>query len=229
MNPKWICIIGIGLLVTGSGAQQPVVLDTKTDKVSYSIGADLAKNLKQQGVSVNPEALAQGLKDAFAGGSMLMSAADMEKTLNFVKTEIRQRQLMAPKLAGDENRAAGEAFLAENKKKPGVVTLPSGLQYRVLQAGSGPKPTGADTVECIYRGTLPNGSEFDSSPKDGKPVEMNLRKTIPGLREALELMPAGSKWQIVIPAQLAYRSWGKPPTVGPYSAVIFEVELVSLK
>lgn len=229
MIPRWIGIAALGLLAARCAAEQPVVLDTKADKASYSIGVDLAKNLKQQGVSVNPNALAQGIRDALSGGTLMMSNADIEKTLNLLKTEIRQRQLMAPKLAGDENRAAGDAFLAENKTKPGVVTLPSGLQYRVLTSGSGRQPVAAETVECTFRGTLLDGTEFDSSPEGGKPAVMSLNKVIPGFREAVKLMPIGSKWQIFIPPQLAYRSWGKPPKVGPYATVIFDVELVAVK
>lgn len=226
---KWIPLVALGLVVPATFAEQPLVLTTPQEKASYCIGVDLAQNLQKQGVKVDADILAQGLKDVFAGGAKLLSEADIAKTLNLVKTQIRQRQLMAPKLTGDDNRIAGDAFLAANKAKPNVVTLPSGLQYLVLKAGAGSKPGPSDTVECRYHGTLLDGTEFEGSPRDGKTVTLNLQKIIPGLREALRLMPVGSKWQLFVPPQLGYRSWGKPPFVGPYATLIFDVELVDVK
>jgi FKBP-type peptidyl-prolyl cis-trans isomerase FklB len=131
--------------------------------------------------------------------------------------------------AAEDNRKAGESFLAENKKKEGVVTLPSGLQYKVLKAGDGKKPTDADTVECHYRGTLINGTEFDSSYLTGQPATFKIAGVIPGWREALKLMPVGSKWQLFVPSQLAYGARGKGGSIGPNAALIFEVELLAIK
>jgi FKBP-type peptidyl-prolyl cis-trans isomerase FklB len=131
--------------------------------------------------------------------------------------------------AAEDNKKAGESFLAENKKKEGVVTLPSGLQYKVLKAGDGKKPTDTDTVECNYRGTHIDGTEFDSSYRTGQPATFKVAGVIPGWREALKLMPVGSKWQIFVPSQLAYGTRGKPGSVGPNAALIFEVELLAIK
>jgi FKBP-type peptidyl-prolyl cis-trans isomerase FklB len=213
----------------GPKTQPETVLKTQEDKVNYGIGVSMAKNLKQQKIEVNADILIKGLRDELTGAKLLMTEEELTKTMREFQIELRQKQAKAVKMAAEENRKEGEAFLAENKKKEGVVTLPSGLQYKVLKAGEGKKPTDADTVEVHYRGTLINGTEFDSSLRAGQPATFAVTGVIPGMKEALKLMPVGSKWQIVIPSQIAYGERGSPPVIGPNSTLIFELELLDIK
>jgi len=169
------------------------------------------------------------LRDALSGAKLLMTEEDLRATLSAFQTEWKQKRAQALRLPAEENRKAGEAFLAENRSKEGVVTLPSGLQYKVLKAGDGKKPTEADTVECRYRGTLLNGNEFDSTDRAGKPATFKLSGVIPGWKEALQLMPVGSKWQLFIPSQLAYGEQGSGRYIGPNATLVFEVELLAIK
>jgi len=146
-----------------------------------------------------------------------------------LQTEMRAKQAQATKELAEKNKQAGEAFLAENKKKDGVVTLPSGLQYKILKAGDGPKPSAEDTVVCQYRGTLIDGKEFDSSYKHNQPATFPVNRVIKGWTEALQLMPTGSKWQLFIPPDLGYGDRGAGADIPPDATLIFEVELVSIK
>jgi len=215
----------------------PFTLKTDKDKLSYAIGMDLAKGLHQQGVEVDPAVLARGLKDSLAGQKTLLTDQEEQATLTALRTELRKKQqemreqaMQAQKLAGEANKKEGDAFLAENKTKDGIVTLPSGLEYKILKEGDGPKPAASDSVVCNYRGTLINGSEFDSSYKRGQPATFGVRQVIKGWTEALQLMPVGSKWQLFIPGELAYGERGTPGgPIGPNSTLIFEVELLSIQ
>jgi FKBP-type peptidyl-prolyl cis-trans isomerase FklB len=159
----------------------------------------------------------------------LLTEEEARAAIMHLQAQLRQKQIEAMKLAGEKNQKAGEAFLAENKKKEGVVTLPSGLQYKILKAGEGKKPTAEDTVVCNYRGTLIDGTEFDSSYKRGEPATFPVRGVIKGWTEALQLMPVGSKWQLFIPPTLAYGERGAGAQIGPDATLIFEVELISIK
>jgi FKBP-type peptidyl-prolyl cis-trans isomerase FklB len=158
-----------------------------------------------------------------------MSDKDMEATMNAFQQEMMSKMQAKQKVEGEKNKKEGEAFLEANKKKEGVVTLPSGLQYKILKAGTGAKPTAKDTVKVNYRGTLIDGTEFDSSYKGGKPVEFPLGQVIKGWIEGIQLMPVGSKWQLFIPSNLAYGERGGGQMIGPNAALIFEVELLSIK
>jgi FKBP-type peptidyl-prolyl cis-trans isomerase FklB len=171
---------------------------------------------------------ARGLKDALAGSKPLLTEDQEKAALTQLQTEVRTAQEAKAHEAGAANRKVGDAFLAENKSKEGVVTLPSGLQYKILTAGTGPKPTASDTVSCNYRGTLISGKEFDSSYKRGQPVSFPVSGVIKGWTEALQLMPVGSKWQLFIPADLAYGDRGAGADIGPGETLIFEVELISI-
>jgi FKBP-type peptidyl-prolyl cis-trans isomerase FklB len=185
--------------------------------------------LHKQSVPVDPNILLRGLKDALAGGKTAMTEDQARAALMVVQNEIRKKQEEQMQLAGEAGKKEGEAFLAANKAKDGVVALPSGLQYKILTAGTGPKPTTSDSVVCNYRGTLINGTEFDSSYKRGEPATFPVSGVIKGWTEALQLMPVGSKWQLFVPSDLAYGERSPDPSIGPNSTLIFEVELLSIK
>jgi FKBP-type peptidyl-prolyl cis-trans isomerase FklB len=199
------------------------------DKLSYAIGADLVRGLKGQGIDVNTELLIKAVRDASAGNTLVMTDADVTATLKRFEDERKHDYEHAKGMLAAKNKKAGEAFFAANLKKAGVVTLPSGLQYKILNAGDGKKPKGDDTLECHYRGTLLDGTEFDNSYKRNQPATFALNRTIKGWSEALQLMPVGSKWQVFIPPQLAYGDRGAAGVIGPNATLIFEVELISIK
>ena len=207
----------------------PLALTTQKDKFSYALGMNLGTNLHKQSVPVDPNILLRGLKDALAGNKTALTEDEARATLMDVQTEMRKKQEEQMKMAGDASKKEGEAFLAVNKSKEGVVTLPSGLQYKILTQGTGPKPTTSDSVVCNYRGTLINGTEFDSSYKRGEPATFPVSGVIKGWTEALQLMPVGSKWQLFVPSDLAYGERSPAPEIGPNSTLIFEVELLSIQ
>ena len=206
-----------------------LALTTPKDKFSYALGMNLGTSLHRQSVPVDPNILLRGLKDSLAGGKTLLTEDQAKAALTEVQNEMRKKQQEQMQAAGEANKKEGEAFLAANKGKDGVVTLPSGLQYKVLTQGTGPKPAADDTVVCNYRGTLINGTEFDSSYKRGQPATFPVSGVIKGWTEALPLMPVGSKWQLFIPAELAYGERAPGPEIGPNATLIFEVELLSIQ
>jgi len=218
---------------TKSAATAPA-LTTRKQKFSYALGMNigqgLGSNLKKQGVEVDWTLVAQGLKDVVSDSKTRLTEEEAKKVLTEVQNEVRAQQQEKMKEAADKNKTEGEAFLAANKSKEGVVTLPSGLQYKILTEGKGPKPTAADTVVCNYRGTLINGTEFDSSYKRGEPATFPVGGVIKGWTEALQLMPVGSKWQLFIPSSLAYGERPDPRSgIEPNATLIFEVELISIQ
>ncbi len=204
-------------------------LPTQKDKLSYAIGMNIGKGLHKDSVDINPTILMRGLKDAMAGGATLMTDEQAQATIVELRQQLSQKMEAQRKEAGVTNKKDGEAFLAANKTKPGVVVLPSGLQYKILTAGTGPKPTTTDSVECNYKGTLINGTEFDSSYKRGQPATFPVTGVIKGWTEALQLMPVGSKWQLVLPPDLAYGARGAGEAIGPDETLVFEVELLSIQ
>jgi len=213
---------------TAAKGTAPVALKTQKEKFSYALGMNLGMSLKKQSVEVDPVILSQGLKAALAGGKALLSPEEAQATLMEVQNDLRKKQQEKMQVAGEANKKDGAAFLASNKTKEGVVTLPSGMQYKILKEGTGVKPTATDSVVCNYRGTLINGTEFDSSYKRGQPATFPVVGVIKGWTEALQLMPVGSKWQLFIPSELAYGERGAGGDIGPNATLIFEVELMSI-
>ena len=228
MTLKWLGAAAL-CLVTAYASAEDATLKNPKDKLSYGIGTDLGRNLKRLGVDVDADLLIKGFTDAMSGAKPLMTDEEIGATLNALQQQIQRKTAQAAAAAGEENKKAGEAFLAQNKAKQGVVTLPSGLQYKIIKAGDGKKPTASDTVECNYRGTLIDGNEFDSSYRRGQPATFGVSQVIPGWQEALQLMAVGSKWQLFVPADLAYGERGAGREIGPNSTLIFEVELLAIK
>jgi FKBP-type peptidyl-prolyl cis-trans isomerase FklB len=214
---------------TAAKTTAPLALKTSKDKFSYALGMKMGTNLKRQDVPVDPNILARGLKDGLAGSKTLLTDDEAQAAIVQVQTELRTKQQEKMQEAGAANKKEGDTFLTGNKAKEGVVTLPSGLQYKILKEGTGPKPAATDSVVCNYRGTLINGTEFDSSYKRGQPATFPVNGVIKGWTEALQLMPVGSKWQLFIPAELAYGERGPDPAIGPNATLIFEVELLSIE
>ena len=207
----------------------PSPFKDQKEKLSYALGMSLGENFRRQSMEVDTDTLVRGINDGLSGGKTLMTDQELQATLMQMQSELRAKQQERIRAEATANKKQGEDFLEANKNKPGVVTLPSGLQYKVITQGTGPTPLATDTVVCNYRGTLIDGSEFDSSAKNGgKPASFQVGRVIRGWTEALQLMPAGSKWELYIPANLAYGERGAGP-IGPNATLIFEVELLSIE
>jgi FKBP-type peptidyl-prolyl cis-trans isomerase len=207
----------------------PGLRDEKA-KNSYALGMEMGKRLKGQFPELDGELVSRGLRDALAGEDKpLFTEGEQKAALAAVQSEVQARRVLARRQLAERNKNDGQAFLASNKAKEGVVTLATGLQYKVLKAGEGRKPTIDDSVVCHYRGTLVDGTEFDSSHKRHLPAAFALKRVIPGWREALQLMPVGSRWQIVVPSNLAYGPKGARGAIGPDATLVFDVELLSIK
>ena len=226
---------GTGTTKSGTAAAKkpaatPFTLKTERDKQSYAIGLNIGRSMKRDDLGIDPEVLARGLRDGFGDKKALMTDEEMQTALMQLKADVQKHQQEKYQATLEKNKAEGDAFLAANKAKAGVVTLPSGLQYKVLQEGTGPKPAATDTVECNYKGTLIDGTEFDSSYKRGQTAKFPVNQVIKGWTEALQLMPVGSKWELFIPSSLGYgeRGAGNGP-IGPNATLVFEVELISIQ
>ena len=204
-------------------------LQTDMDKLSYSIGSDLGKNFKRQGIDINPTVMAKGIQDGMSGGALLLTEQQMKYVLNKFQKDLMAKRTAEFNKKAEDNKAKGEAFLTANKAKTGVVALADGLQYKIVKAGTGAKPGKDDTVTVEYTGRLISGEVFDSTEKTGKPATFKLSQVIPGWTEALQLMPAGSTWEVYVPSNLAYgqRSVGGP--IGPNETLIFNIHLISVK
>ncbi len=213
------------------GARSTTVLTLKTpkDKNSYAIGLGIGKSLHRDQVEVDPSIILRGLRDGLADGKTLMTDDEVKATMTALKSDLQKKQEVKMQEVAEANKQEGEAFLAANKTQEGVVTLPSGLQYKILKEGTGPKPTASDSVVCNYRGTLLNNTEFDSSYKRGQPATLRVSGVIKGWTEALQLMPVGSKWQLFVPAELAYGQRAPGGPIGPNATLVFEIELLSIQ
>jgi FKBP-type peptidyl-prolyl cis-trans isomerase FklB len=228
MRFKLIAVFGMILLASQVHAQK-VVLKNQKEKVSYIIGLGIGKNFKQQAMDIDPDALTKGLRDALSGAKPALTDQEINEAMAALKNEMAAKQKELVRTVGEKNKKEGEAFLAENKKKPEVKTLSSGLQYKVLQAGKGKKPKLTDTITVHYRGTLVSGKEFENSYQKGQPASFAVNTVIPGWIEALQMMEVGSKWQLFIPSQLAYGEQGRMPAIEPNATLIFEIELLAIQ
>jgi FKBP-type peptidyl-prolyl cis-trans isomerase FklB len=212
-------------------AGAPLVLKTQKEKASYAIGVNIGKGLHRDGVDVDTALIQRGIRDALLNNKLLLTDDEMKTALMGLQADLKKKADTEMAAAGAANKKEGETFLAANKAKEGVVTLPDGLQYKILTPGNGPKPTATDTVVANYKGTLINGTEFDSSYKRGQPVTFPVGQVIKGWTEVLQLMPVGSKWEVYIPSDLAYgpQGPGRAGPIGPDQTLIFEIELVSIQ
>jgi FKBP-type peptidyl-prolyl cis-trans isomerase FklB len=223
-----LCLLMFFAALPVSAKQDATVLKSDQDKISYGLGVDISRNFTKEGVEINLDLLIRGLKDGMAGGDLLMPEKDLRPLLRQFQGEMRKKMVFNRRTAGVENKKKSMDFLEENKKKEGVQSLPSGVQYKVLKKGGGALPKDTDIVIVHYRGNLINGKEFDAS-EPGKTTPLTLSSLIPGWKEALKLMPVGSKWQIVIPPELAYGERGVGNDIGANELLIFEVELVGVQ
>ena len=217
------------ITVDGMAEEKKVDLTSTRDKISYSIGTRIGKDFSRQHLDIDPDILIRGIKDAMDGKEMLMTEAEVRAVLKKIQQEQMAAKKVQMKATGERNAKEGAAFLAENAKKDGVVSLPSGLQYKILTKGTGKIPTQTDTVTVNYRGTLIDGREFDSSYKRGQPATFPVNGVIRGWTEALQLMKEGAKWQLFIPGELAYGERGAGQAIGPNATLVFDVELISIK
>lgn len=217
------------LLLAGIALAEPQVFKSEKEKLSYSMGVATGTQLKRQEIDVDSDMFAKGIKDVISGTPLMIPEKEVQETLMNFQKDLAAKQTEKAKETGEKNKKEGEVFLAENKKKGGVKTLPSGLQYRVIKEGTGKAPKEADTVVTNYKGKLIDGTEFDSSYKRGQPATFPVKGVIKGWTEALQLMKEGSVWELFVPSDLAYGERGAGSVIGPNATLIFEVELISIK
>jgi FKBP-type peptidyl-prolyl cis-trans isomerase FklB len=229
MKLKYLTPFAAIALVAPVFAGQPTVLKDQRDKASYSIGVNIGSGMKANSFDLNTEALMSGVQDGISGAKPQLSDKEREETLMAFEQDLQKKETDRLKLLAEKNKKEGAEFLAANKAKEGVKTLPSGLQYKVLAEGNGPQPKPTDQITVNYRGTLLDGTEFDSSYKHGQPVTLPVNGVIKAWSEALPMMKTGAKWQLFVPADLAYGEQGAGRAIGPDSTLIFEVELVGIK
>ena len=213
---------------TVAADETKTAVTTEDEKISYSLGYNIGQNLKRD-FDVNMDSFFQGFTESQKGGETTLTEAEMKDVMVLFQNKMREKQMAKMKVAAEDNKSKGEAFLKANKEKEGIITLESGLQYRVITSGDGALPQASDTVECHYRGTTIDGKEFDSSYKRGKPASFQVGGVIKGWTEALQLMKVGSKWELFIPSELAYGDRGAGNAIAPGSTLLFEVELLGIK
>ncbi len=226
---KQLGAVVIMIAAVAAIAAEPPAFSDEQDKASYAIGLQIARSMKAQGVPLNVDAFAKGFQAGYSGAPALLSDEELQRTLQAFQQEMMKKQQQAIAAESAANREKGKAFLEANKAKDGVVELPSGLQYKVIKAGTGKKPKADSTVRVHYRGRLLDGTEFDSSFKRGQPAEFPVNSVIQGWTEALQLMQEGAEWELYIPASLAYGDQGAGGMIKPGSTLIFNVELLEVK
>lgn len=224
-----MAMCGVVALSGAAFAADAPELKGDKEKLSYSIGMDIGGNLKRQSVEVDPDLLAKGVKDSYGDGKTLLTEEEVRQAISDFQKSLTAKRMETMQKLGEKNKGEGAVFLAGNAKKEGVKTLPSGLQYREITPGTGKSPKATDTVTVQYKGTLLDGTEFDSSYKRGQPATFPVSGVIPGWTEALQLMKEGAKWELFIPSNLAYGERGAGGEIGPNATLIFEVELISVK
>jgi len=229
MKSRIVLSAGLSILAMATLAWGEDALKERADKLSYALGLNIGNSFKQQSIEINPNIFLQGVTDAFTVGKHLLSDDEVREIMTALNKELAEKNAEALKKSAEKNKEEAVLFLGENKKKDGVKTLASGLQYKVINEGKGKSPKAADTVSVHYRGTLINGREFDSSYRRGEPATFPVNGVIPGWTEALQLMKEGAKWQLFIPSDLAYGERGAGNVIGPNAALIFEVELITVK
>ncbi len=229
MRHSHILVVLLALLCIHAVAQDSSTLPTEKDKFSYALGMQVGEGFRKQSLDLNAETVAKGIIDAYTGGKTVLTEAEMRDVLSHAQKEFEKKTTELREQQGQEQLKYGQEFLAANQRKPGVVALPSGLQYRILKQGKGKKPDLDSFVVCNYRSMRIDGTEFDNSSKHSGPVTLSVRGTIKGWQEALQLMPAGSKWELYIPYYLAYGSLGAGQFVPPNATLVFELELVKIK
>lgn len=230
-NSIWTPVLLIISCAVALGAGEAKALDlaAQPERQGYSIGYQLGADFRAKKIQVNPDALSAGLKAGLEGVEPAIEKEQMHSVLSDLQKQVEEDRKVQLKKIADDNRLAGEKFLAENSGKDGVVALPSGLQYKVVQAGDGPRPDATSKVTVNYRGSLPDGTEFDSSYQRGQPATFPVNRVISGWTEAMQLMPVGSKWLLYVPGALAYGERGAPPKIGSNQLLLFEVELLSFE
>lgn len=224
-----LAAISLGLYACDKGSSEKQTLDTTLQKASYSYGVDVASRLKQQGIDLDVNALNRGISDSYDGAELALDDEARIQAKTMFQAELRDSMAKKQAETAASNQATGEAFLAENAKKEGVITTDSGLQYKILATGDGEQPKDTDTVTTHYRGTLIDGREFDSSYKRDKPASFPVKGVIKGWTEALQLMHVGDKWQLFIPADLAYGETKRSELIEANSTLVFELELLGIK
>lgn len=224
MNFKYLMVPAIALFM-GNATAADSSIDTDKKKMSYAIGLQIGKDFSRSGMDIDVSAMSSAINDVLSNKTPKLSETELQQAMNL----LREQQMKKQSAVGDQNKAAGIAFLAENKKKQGVITLPSGVQYKVLNKGSGVHPTPSNSVVAHYEGRLIDGKVFDSSMKRGQPATFPVTGVIQGWVEVLQKMKVGSKWQVYIPSELAYGSRGTGPLIGPNATLIFDIELLEIK
>jgi FKBP-type peptidyl-prolyl cis-trans isomerase len=222
-------IVTVALSACNKDTADTQALESVQQKASYSYGVDVATRLKQQGIELDIKALNRGIADAYTGSALALNDEQRLEAKTSFQTELRDALVKKQAEIAESNLAAGKAFLAENAKKPGVITTESGLQYKILTTGDGKQPTAEDTVTTHYKGTLIDGREFDSSYKRDTPASFPVKGVIKGWTEALQLMHVGDKWQLFVPSDLAYGASKRSELIEPNSTLIFEIELLDVK
>ena len=225
---KFIPTTLAAIMAISLNAAESTSFKSDKEKSSYAIGIDVGNNLKRNSLDLDVDQFAAGFKAAFTGGKMLMTEAEVRETLTALSVGLKEKAMAKRKEAGEASVKEGKEFLDANKKKEGIVTLPSGLQYKVIKAGTGAVPKASDTVKTHYRGTLINGTEFDSSYKRNEPAEFPVNGVIKGWTEALQIMKTGSKWQLYIPSELAYGENGAGADIPPNAVLTFDIELLEI-
>lgn len=220
--------VGICGLVGAADPKPAATFKDNRDKTSYSLGVNIGNSMKMQGAEINADEVASGLRDALAGKAKL-EEKEVREILMAWQQELRAKRTEKMKVEGEANKKAGEAWLTANSQKPGVKTTPSGLQYKVLVPGKGAQPKGEDTVSAHYKGSLTDGTEFDSSYSRGKPLTIPVRGVVAGWQEALTNMHVGDKWELYVPGNLAYGERGSPPKIGANATLVFEMELLGIE